>query len=550
VSAEIAFATPTSAAGRAPGTVVARQTAKRAAQSAALWGYIFGLYVAVSALGYAATYKTPASREKFAEVFASNTALDSLIGRAHRIQTVSGFTAWRCLGVLSVVGAIWGLLAATRLVRGEEDAGRWELLLAGHTTRRQASAQALLGLGAGLCALWSITAVVPAAVGRSSKVAIDPTSALFFALTLVSSAGMFLSIGVLTSQLAPTRRQAAGYAAAVLGVSYALRMVADSGTGLDWLRWATPLGWVEQIQPLTNSDPFALIPIAGLAIGCGGVAVHLSGRRDLGASTVPDKPTAIPRTRLLSGPTGLTIRLVRSSFVAWGLAVAASALLLGFVSKQAGSTLQGNSTVQRVLTRLGAPGLSAKTYLGVAFLIVAVMGTFVAAGHLGGARAEEAEGRVEHLLVRCVSRWSWFGGRLVVATVVLVTLGLSAGVFAWVGAASQHAGINFASLFGAGLNTVPPALCVLGIGALVLGMRPRAAPGAMYGLIAWSFLVEIIGGAVNLDHWVLDTSVFHQMSAAPAVRPNWATAGAMVATGVMGAAIGLVAFRRRDLVGE
>ena len=36
---------------------------------------------------------------------------------------------------LMVLGAVWGLLTSTRLLRGEEDAGRWELLLAGQTTR-------------------------------------------------------------------------------------------------------------------------------------------------------------------------------------------------------------------------------------------------------------------------------------------------------------------------------------------------------------------------------------------------------------------------------
>ena len=47
---------------------------------------------------------------------------------------------------------------------------------------------------------------------------------------------MFLAIGALTSQLATTRRQANGLAAAVLATAYAIRMVADSTAGLAWLR--------------------------------------------------------------------------------------------------------------------------------------------------------------------------------------------------------------------------------------------------------------------------------------------------------------------------
>ena len=54
------------------------------------------------------------------------------------------------LALLVIVGAIWGLLTATRLLRGEEDAGRWELLLTGRTTRGGRPLQALGGLAVGV----------------------------------------------------------------------------------------------------------------------------------------------------------------------------------------------------------------------------------------------------------------------------------------------------------------------------------------------------------------------------------------------------------------
>jgi putative exporter of polyketide antibiotics len=55
---------------------------------------------------------------------------------------------------------------------------------------------------------------------------------------------------------------------------------------------------------------------------------------------------------------------------------------------------------------------------------------------------------------------------------------------------------------------------------------------------------------VDSGHWLLDTSVFHQMAAAPAVSPDWRSGGVMVAIGIAGAVVGTAAFRRRDLVGE
>jgi ABC-2 type transport system permease protein len=265
---------------------------------------VFGLYVASSALGYAATYPTSAARARVAATFGTNVGFNALIGPAHQIGTVAGFTAWRALGVLSIVGAVWGLLAGTRLLRGEEDAGRWELLLVGHTTRRGGAAQALAGLAAGLVTLWVVTAVVTIGVGRDSRVKIGVGASLSFAVALVSSAAIFLTAGVLTSQLAPTRRQAAAYAATGLGVSYVLRMIADSGTGLDWLRWLSPLGWVEELHPLTAPRAVMLLPILALIAVMAGFAIHLAGiRRSRGECDPrsrrrpPAYPAAVRRQR-------------------------------------------------------------------------------------------------------------------------------------------------------------------------------------------------------------------------------------------------------------
>ncbi len=121
-------------AGRSAGTVVARRTARAAARSGLLWGYVFAVYVASTALTYASTYKTTVQRDRLAALYGSNAATSALVGPAHQLQTVAGFTVWKCLTTLAIVGAVWGLLTGTRLLRGEEEAGRWEMLLSGRTT--------------------------------------------------------------------------------------------------------------------------------------------------------------------------------------------------------------------------------------------------------------------------------------------------------------------------------------------------------------------------------------------------------------------------------
>lgn len=529
--------------------MVARQTARRAVRSGVLWGYVFGVSVASSALSYTRIYKTGAERDRLVASFGSNHASSALFGPAPQLQTVAGFTVFKVSMTLMIIGAVWALLMSTRLLRGEEDAGRWELLLSGAATCRSAASQVLVGLAAGVAILWAITAAVTAVVGRSSTVDIGVGPALYFALTLAASAVMFLGVGALTSQVAATRRQAAGYAAIVLGVSYALRMVADSGVGLHWLVWLSPLGWVEELQPLTSPHPAALLPIAGFTAVVAGMAVYLAGVRDVGSSLVADRATSPPRLALLSGPTGLTLRLVRSTAIGWAVAVTLSGLLMGIVAKAAGSTISGSS-VQQVFARLGAPGTGVNAFLGVTFLILAVLVSFAAAGQISAARAEEAEGRLDHLLVQPVSRWSWFAGRLLVGSALLVFCGLAAGVFTWAGATSQASGVRLATTIGAGLNVVPPAVALLGVGALAIGRWPRRASLVVYAGLVWSLLIELLNGFAVQSHWLLDTSVFHQMASAPAVAADWTSNGVMIGVGVGAALVGGVLFSRRDLQGE
>ena len=135
------------------------------------------------------------------------------------------------------------------------------------------------------------------------------------------------------------------------------------------------------------------------------------------------------------------------------------------------------------------------------------------------------------------------------AFVALVLSGVVAGLLGWLGAASQHTGLSFTSLLGAGINLVPPAIVILGVGVLTFGLRPRATSIAVYAVLGWSALIVIVGGFGTVSHWVLDTSVFHYMASAPGVPPNWEANGIMTAVGAAAALLGGLAFSRRDLQG-
>lgn len=534
--------------------MVAAQTGRRAARSGALWGLVFGAYVAASSLGYATTYPTPAARAKLASSFGTNPGLAALIGPARRLDTVAGFTSWRASGVLTVVGAVWGLFIATRLLRGEEDAGRWELILSGPVTRRGAFVQALGGLGAGLLSLWAVTAVLTAASGRSAKVNFSAGGSLYLAAALVAGAVMFVALGALLSQLAANRRQANVVGGAIIGAAYVLRMIADSTAGAAWLRWASPIGWVEELRPLVGPRPAAFVPIAVLTASASVLAVGLASQRDLGAGVLPNGDTPGSHPALLNSPFSLAVFQIRGTFVGWAIGMSVFGLVIGLVANAAASAITSSAAVERAVVRLGghAGGGSAavKGYLGIALLEGAALVAFAAAAQIGSARNEEATSRLDHLLVGPVRRVTWLTGKLAVACLFVVSVSVLAGLFTWVGVVLQGGGAGLASLVAAGVNLAPASVFVLGVGALAFGLWPRGAPLFAYAVVGWSFLVQFLATVVKTNRVLLDTSVLAHLRPAPAAQPDWVAAAWLVVLGVLAAGGGAAAFQRRDLAGE
>ena len=528
--------------------MVARVVTRRAVRSGAGWGVVFGLYVVAQALAYATTYPTVASRQMLIRDFGKNVGISALVGPARQIGTVPGYTAWRCLAILAVIGAVWGVLISTKLTRGEEEAGRWELLLVGQTTRREGALGALAGLGAGLLTLWCTASALTVLVGRSAKVGIGPGAALYFTLAVVSGALMFLAVGAFCAQLATSRRQSASYAAIILGASYALRMVADTSTSLGWLRWTTPLGWIEELQPLTSPRPAALVPITIFTVAMAAGTVYLAGHRDLGAGVLADHASVEEVRALPTSSFGLAVFLSRSTLIAWTVSIVAYGLLLGGIAKSGGRIINSSKTLARDFARLGVSG--AQAYLSVALLIMAVALAFVAVGLVSAARKEESSGQLDNLLVRALSRETWFGQRVALGTVVLVLGGLLAGFATWLGATLDHSSVGFVSMISAGPNVAVPAFLLFGLGVFALAVAPRLVNFVLYGLLVWFFLIEIVGGVVKANHWVLDLSAFHQMASAPAMPIAWTANEVMIALALVSAGLGVIVFSRRDLLGE
>jgi polyether ionophore transport system permease protein len=531
--------------GRSTDLTVTRRAFKQVWISAVVWSVVFGGTAAASAVSYVRSFPDMASRLQIAASTGKDRGLAILLGPVAAIDTVGGYTAYKCFVFLTTIGAIWGLLAATRLLRGEEDSGRWQVVLAGGTTATRATLATLLALAGAVGILLAGTSLLVLLAGRDPDVRFTASESFFYGLSIAIAPAVFAGVGALTSQLSRSRRLATGIAMYVFAVAFIVRMIADSGPGTKWLLWFTPFGWTERMRPFTDPDPRPLVVAVVAVIALVMAATSLAGRRDAGAGAWTTHDVGAPRSFGLRSPLGLAVRLELPLLIAWWVGAAMAGLSLGIIAKVATGSIP--ESFRDALDNFGVQGSFLKQYFGVAFLLVAAVVGLLPASQIGAAADEETSGRLVHLLARPARRANLLLGRLALATAAVVIAGLLAGLGSWLGVKSQGVDPGFGAMVVAGLNVVPTALLVLGIGAVVLALVPSASAPTIYAVVTASLIIDLLASMVSSFAWLDHLSLFRYMALAPAQDPDSTTiATTLLLTGTLYVAATLL-FRRRDL---
>ncbi len=506
------------------------------------FAYLFAVYSYIQAAGYRSTYPTLASRRAFARSFADNSALRLFYGEPHNLLSVSGYSAWRVGGTLAIVAAVWGVLAAVRALRAEEDAGRAELVLAGAVSRRALQASALLAIVAGTFLLW-LASWLGFLVGG-----LDAGGSAYLALAIVAVIPPFVGVGALASQLAPRKRIATGIGCGVVALALVLRAIADTSPGAGWLRWLSPIAWEEQLHPFSGARPLVLLAPLALGAALLALALAIAERRDVGAGLLPARDSADARTRLLSTPAAQALRSERGSIFVWVAVAGAFAYILGAVSnsvRSAGISKQ----LERDVARVGVGSIiTPKGYLGFCFLIFVLAVSLFACSQIAAARSEESSTALETLLALPVGRSRWLLGRLSLGAAAAALIALASGTFAWVGAVLQGVHLSLATMLLAGVNCMPLNLLTLAVAALLYAILPRASVAVAYALVAIAFLWDLVGSLLAAPHWLLEATPFAHVAPVPAAPFRTGAALVMLAIASVLVPVALALFARRDLV--
>jgi ABC-2 type transport system permease protein len=536
----------TRAAGRALRRLGFRQTLR----GAVILGLVSGLMLILQGVAFQKSYPDAASQAKFASTLTDAPVLGILYGDAHNLTHGStGYMYYRVAAFMGLVASCWGLFTVTRLLRGSEEDGRWEVIRSGATTARAATRNTLLGFGGAWVVSYVLATLLTTAVMSGPDYRLSFGTTMLITLAILLPALLAGGLGAFTSQLAVTRQRALLYGLLPLVALFLIRGLANTNHDFFWLMGFTPYGWIELLNPIIHARPPWLLLFVGFAILFAGVGIGLA-QRDLGASVLKQNDTAHSRFFWLRSSWQLSLRQNITVYGFWVIGALFLSGLMASISHIASAATADSPALNKAVTHLGSSNDAQVAFLGAGLLFLVMVLMVFSTTFIGSIRRDEAKQYLDNLLVQPLRRTTWLTGRLLVGVGVLLVTALAAAVLTYVIGVGQHISLHFWKVLANGVALLGTVSVLFGLGAAVYGLCSRLGSLAMYVVLTWSFVIQLVGSAAQLPLWLQRSSLFHYTTFNLGAWPDWKVFGLMVASGVILGTIGVKAFTRRDIIVE
>jgi ABC-2 type transport system permease protein len=522
------------------------------------WGPLVGLLMAVDF-----AESTPA----VVAAFASLAPGYRFLGDPYAIGTPEGFITFRLLeAIVPIALCVWPILTGARLVRGEEERGTLDVLLA---TPQPRVRLLLEKIGALVIALLLIAVLfaLGTVVGEASIGHIDVGRALLAGLNLILLAFCFSMVALLISQFTISRGVAAGWTSGLLLLSFLLDSIGRVVNG-SWVQYLSPFYYYNLNRPLVpgfQGSPAAVLLLVGLSALCAAISLLLFTRRDSGSSAFslqlphPTGNNLVERS-LRQAERDVSVRAIglrtlsAQGWSAFWWLLALVSVCLGYVVlllpnalelfRQA---LQKTPTLAKLFngsdtsTNGGFVGTFVFAFLPAVVAIFALTLAMTWATDLENGRLElvldTPRSRPRVMLER-------FGA--------ICLLALLAPILTWlailVGTRIDNFNIDQGHVLSASFSMLPPALIIMGLVYSLAGrLRYSAVLGILSAYISLAFLTAFLKGVIQLPDWVMSLSIFYQYGNPMTAGMNWAAFLGMMGFAVVLLVIGLVQFRYADV---
>jgi ABC-2 type transport system permease protein len=462
------------------------------------------------------------------------------------------FAFFLIFAFLALLAGLMSTFLAVRHTRGDEEAGRAELVAATPASRVLPTTATVIH---GVLANAVLGAAVAVAFIASG---LDAAGSLVAGAAIAASGVAFLSVGLVFAQLFRTSRAANGAGVATVIAAYFVRGIGDaagepSDDGLHrtplWISWLSPIGWGQRTGAFAEN---ALTPLL-LTLGFAAVLVVLvyvfQSARDSGASVLPGVRGRDHGGPLLSGSLGLAWKLNVGAVVSWAAGAAvmgALATSLTPLVDQIGSDVPDvAATLQQIV---GSDATLEQALTTTFFSVIGILASACALQLVMRARQEEAHGTAETVLATPVPRQRWLGeyGAVAFLGVVVVIALAMLGAFAGAQSADDPAGMS-QDAAQAAVAQLPAVLVFLGIGMLLFVLVPRVMIGVAWALLTLGAFFGVFGELLGLPDWVHDLSPFAHSPVPIGDDVDWSGGAWMIAIGLAAIALSIVLMRRREL---
>lgn len=513
-------------------------------------GLLVGFMVLIQGYGYAESYPDKASQEKFAQEMSSVPSLGILYGSNEDLTAgAPGYVVYRVVAFMSLIIAVWGLMAITKILRGNEEDGRWEVIRTGNVTSVSSTFHVVIGFFYAFLLSFTVGTLGIILITSLPAINMSLQDAILVSCALYAPALVFIGVGVFVSQLAITRRRALLYGLIPLLFAYFIRSIGNINTDYQSLLYFTPFGWNMLINPVLAPQPWWLVPaiISSVVFLVFGVML---AKRDLGSSIINESTTATSRFFLLGSPWQLALRQNIWVYVAWSILALAMGAIVASILDVATNATAGSSVLSQSVEALAGTSHDLRlAFLGAGIIFVVLVLLIMATVLIGSIRNDEAKQYLDTILVQPKTRSMWLVSRLILGIVIVVVISFATMALTYA-AAPRDLPIEFAKMSAHSIAMVGSIILLMGVGTLLYGILPRLAVIAMYLIITWSFIIDLVSSVVTLNEIVLKSSLFHYMSFDLAKWPDWQTFGWLACLGIAMMLGGIYLFTKRDTVIE
>ena len=525
------------------------------------WGIGMGLVVVSPMASVAALVTTPQEREQLVSLAATFAWNADTVA----VDTIGGYATFK-IGIFIFLIAVWPLLAASRMLRGEEDRGSLDVLLSLPRPRLRVALEKLAAMWTALLAMGVLIGLLAFAGGKKFGADFGLGDGLLFGLNLALICAVIGGVALLISQFTQERGPAAGWTAGLLLIFVVLDMVHRVVPNTEWISRLSPIYYYNLSKPLVPSygtNAGGMLVQLALAVLLSGAAVWLFQRRDVGGTVplprwlqLPERPAnrALPvGDWSLRSVYMRSLAMIATPTFWWTLGIAGWAVWVVFVVQlievRLTNLLSGSPAMVDLLKNLGGGDVSINAgFLSAMFIFLPLFLMAFAVTQVSSWSADEQDGRLELVLTSPQPRLQVVLGRfaaLATATVVISLITLLASVVA---AAAAGLKLDMGNLAAATLGMIPLGLLVAAIGYLASGwLRSAADTGLLSFLLAAWFFVSFIGPELKLPDATLRLSAFYYYGTPLLHGLQVTSVLGVIAVAAVALGLGALRFARKDI---